>query len=148
MKHKGCLMEYASMRADDLMRAYDEYISSCKYIRMPQLYKTIVNMPASRFFVSDKRADTVISAILRGENVLDNMLPLKKEMYQEILRRVQILQRNLPHLSVARLCAIVVAQPAPKFYLTPGTAKTMVCKARKDWIKRKKRNFLKRQSDE
>ena len=35
------------------------------------------------------------------------------------------------------LCAKVIAQPAPKFYLTPGSAKVMVCKARKQWIQEK-----------
>ena len=32
-------MEYSMERMNDLMRAYDEYISSCDYIRMPEVYK-------------------------------------------------------------------------------------------------------------
>ena len=39
MKHKGAVMEYSMERMNDLMRAYDEYISSCDYIRMPEVYK-------------------------------------------------------------------------------------------------------------
>lgn len=49
MKHKGAVMEYSMERMNDLMRAYDEYISSCDYIRMPEVYKVIVNMPSRRF---------------------------------------------------------------------------------------------------
>ena len=90
-------MEYSKERMDDLMRAYDEYISSCDYIRMSEVYKIIVNMPSRRFWVSDIRAALIIS----------------------------------------ELCAKVIAQPAPKFYLTPGSAKVMVCKARKQWIQEK-----------
>ena len=49
MKHKGAVMEYSMERMNDLMRAYDEYISSCDYIRMPEVYKVIVNMRPGGF---------------------------------------------------------------------------------------------------
>ena len=137
MKHKGALMEYAQERIDDLMRAHDEYISSCRYIRMPEVYSAIVNMPSRRFWVSDIRATLVVSAMMRSEMVLEGMWPLKREMYEEIHRRVIALREEYPHRTVSDLCAMVVQQPAPKFYLTPGSAKMMVCKARKEWRKRK-----------
>lgn len=137
MKHKGAIMEYSKERMDDLMRAYDEYISSCDYIRMPEVYKMIVNMPSRRFWVSDIRAALVISAMIRGETDLNTMWPLKKEMYEEIYSRVLTLQEKHPELTISELCAKVIAQPAPKFYLTPGSAKIMVCKARKQWIQEK-----------
>lgn len=137
MKHKGSTMEYSEERINDLMRAYDEYISSCDYIRMPDVYMNIVNMPSRRFWVSDIRAALVVSAIMRGEADLDGMWPLKKEMYLEIHRRVVELGKENPGMSISELCSIVVTQPAPKFYLTPGSAKMMVCKARKRWIEEK-----------
>lgn len=137
MKHTGALMEYSQERSDALMKAYDEYISSCSHINMSEVYNKIVNTPADRFWVSDKRADTVISTIIRGESRLDKMRPLKREMYEELYRRVIELKKIHPDFSTFKLCSIVVLQPAPKFYLTPGTAKTMVCKARKEWIRRK-----------
>ncbi|MDO4929641.1 MAG: hypothetical protein Q4E59_00750 [Bacteroidales bacterium] len=137
MKYKGALMEYAQERIDDLMRAHDEYISSCRYIRMPEVYSAIVNMPSRRFWVSDIRATLVVSAMMRSETVLEGMWPLKREMYEEIHRRVIALREEYPHRTVSDLCAMVVQQPAPKFYLTPGSAKMMVCKARKEWRKRK-----------
>ena len=141
MKHTGALMEYSKERSDALMRAYDEYLASCDYICMPDVYKTIVNMPSSRFWVSDKRTEVVVSAIIRGENILKCMRPLKREMYEEIYNRVLILSKQEPHLSLSKLCAIVVCQPAPKFYLSPGTAKAIVCKSRKEWIRRKQRRL-------
>ena len=75
-------MEYSKERMDDLMRAYDEYIASYGYIRMSELYNTIVNQPSARFWVSDIRAALVVSAIMRGEADLDSMWTLKKEMYE------------------------------------------------------------------
>ena len=58
-------------------------------------------------------------------------------MYEEIYRRVAIMREKHPDKTTSELCAMVVIQPAPKFYLTPGSAKIMVCKARKEWIRRK-----------
>ena len=136
MKHHGAMMEYAEERMQDLMRAYDEYISSCVYIRMPDVYAAIVNMQSQRFWVSDIRATKVIYAMLRGVPLKD-MRPLKREMFEEILRRVLALRKKRPELTIRTCCSIVVAQPAPKFYLTPGSAKIMVCKARKKWVQEK-----------
>lgn len=137
MKRKGATTEFAQERSDDLMRAYDEYIQSCEYIRLPELFRAIVNMPASRFWVSEMRAAVIVSAIRRGTVDLNDMLPLKKEMYLEIYHRVMRLRRQYPEKTLYELCAIVVNQPAPKFYLTPGSARVMVWKARKEWLKKK-----------
>ena len=79
----------------------------------------------------------IISAMMRGKTDLSTMCPLKKEMYEEIYNRVFKLQEECPELTISELCAKVIAQPAPKFYLTPGSAKVMVCKARKQWIQEK-----------
>lgn len=136
MKHHGAVMEYAEERMQDLMRAYDEYISSCNYIRMSDVYAAIVNMEARRFWVSDIRATKVIYAMLRGVTI-KGMRPLKREMFEEILRRVLAMRKARPELTVRACCSIVVAGPAPKFYLTPGSAKIMVCKARKKWVQEK-----------
>lgn len=135
-------MEYSKERSDDLMRAYDEYLASCDYIRMPEVYNNIVNMPSRRFWVSDIRAALVIAAMMRGEVRLNKMCASKREMYEEIYRRVAILREKYPLKTTSELCAMVVIQPAPKFYLTPGSAKIMICKARKEWIKRKLARLL------
>lgn len=137
MKHKGALMEYSQERMNDLMRVYDEYIASCGHIRMPDVYNRIVNMPSRRFWVSDIRATLVVSSIMRGDAGLEGMWPLKREMYEEIYHRVLVLGEKCPELSISELCAKVVVQPAPKFYLTPGSAKMLVCKARKKWLQEK-----------
>ena len=78
MKHKGAVMEYSMERMNDLMRAYDEYISSCDYIRMPEVYKVIVNMLSRRFWVSDIRAALVVSVMMRGENDLKRYVAVEE----------------------------------------------------------------------
>ena len=129
-------MEYSAERMDDLMRAYDEYISSCAMVRMPEVYCAIVNMAAKRFYVSQTRAEKVLRDMMSGADI-SGMRPVKREMFMEIKRRVEELMARKPKLSLGECCAIVVEQPAPKFYLSPGSAKIMVCKARKKWIRRK-----------
>lgn len=137
MKSIGAKMEYSDERICDLMRAYEEYVSSCSYLRMPELYEAVVNTGTKRFWVSDKRASLVISSMMRGEDALRSMRPLKREMYEEIYRRVVLLRKTRPCASVYELCSEVVAQPAPKFYLTPKSAKVMICKVRKEWYSEK-----------
>jgi hypothetical protein len=66
---------------------------------------------------------------------------LKKEMYEEIHTRVVALKSEYPELTISELCAKVIAQPAPKFYLTPGSAKMMICKAKKRWMQEKLRRL-------
>ena len=134
-------MEYSRERMRDLMRAYGEYLASCDYIYMPDVYKTIVNMPSQRFWVSESRAAVVVSAMLRGVADLDSMCLPKKEMFIEIYRRVMKLREESPEMKIQELCAIVVEQPAPKFYLAPGSAKTMVCKEKRQWQKEKRKKL-------
>ena len=98
-------------------------------------------MPSRRFWVSDIRAGLVVSVMMRGENDLSGMRPLKKEMYEEIHTRVVALKSEYPELTISELCAKVIAQPAPKFYLTPGSAKMMICKAKKRWMQEKLRRL-------
>lgn len=148
MKHKGSRMDFAQERSDDLMRAYDKYIAECKTIKIQEVCKHIVNMPAKRFWVSENRAAMVISAMMlgkTGENSkyanIKRMCKTKLEMYEEIYRRVMELKQKFPNKRISELCAIVVAQPAPKFYLTPGSARTFTYIAKKEWIARKQRKL-------
>lgn len=135
-------MECAEERTADLMRAYDDYISSCACIRMPEVYETIANSPAPRFYVSDSRASVVVSAMLTNRSRhYRRMRPLKREMFQEICRRVIVMQRKQPEKSILECCRDIVTQPAPKFYITPNTAKCIICKHRDEW-KRKKLRYL------
>lgn len=142
MKHKGAMAEHSRERMADLMRAFEEHMASCRHIVMSDVYRAVGLMPAKRFWVSDIRATLVISAMMRGEPVLDGMWPLRKEMYREIFSRVEKLRHRFPDAPLAELCSKAVRQPAPKFYLSPGSIKMMICKARKKWKREKLRRLL------
>ena len=100
---------------------------------MPDVFKKIVDMPASRFWVSTPRAAVVIACIMRGDK-LHYMRPNKREMFFEIYRRVIKLRLKYSDWSMPKLIETVIAQPAPKFYLAPGSARALILKARKQWF--------------
>lgn len=137
MKHKGCFFEYETERNDDLLRVYREKISQAKKINLSTLLVEVVNSPSKRFWVSEERATCVVAAMLRGERI-DFIKSNKMEMFKEIYRRVLALHDKYPKRSIKDLVFDVVRQPAPKFYLTPGSAKVLLCKIKKKWYQKRR----------
>lgn len=136
MKHRGSSFEYAEERNEDIMRAYKQEIARCERIFLPEVFNRIVNMPSKRFWVSAERAAIVISSMMRGDT-LAYMRPTKREMFQEIYRRVKILQEKHPNMSIYEMALNVVSEPAPKFYITAGSAKVIIYRIRKQWYKKR-----------
>lgn len=122
------------------MRAYHEDIRSCEVIRLPEVWKRIACMPSVRFWVSEERAAIVVGKMLRGEK-LEKMRPLKKEMYEEICRRVKELQEKEPGMSIYQCCIQVVNSPAPKFYMTPLSIRETIYKIKREWFKERKKKY-------
>lgn len=130
MKNFGSTCQFEHERNKDLMRAYNEEIAGRKHIYLPDVFKVVVKKPSARFWVSERRAAIVISRLLNGDK-LEDMRPLKRKMFKEIYRRAMKLKRNYPQLTLLQIAEHVVQQPAPEFYLTPGSAKVIVSKIRK-----------------
>lgn len=141
MKKRGAVFEHTKERNDDLLSAYCQQLASCGEMRASEVFKKIVEMPSRRFWVSERRAAAVVAAIMRG-NKLQNMGAMKKAMFEEIHRRVLALRERQPKAPLIDLCSQVVNQRAPKFYLTPGSAEVIICKARKAWFERRKQHML------
>lgn len=135
MKNFGSKSEYAHERTHDLLKAYFHYIGACRHISMPDVFKRVVEMPASRFWISSPRASVVIARMMRGDD-LNYMRPNKREMFFEIYRRFSSLRTKYPKLSIPRLIDKVLAQPAPKFYMAPGTARVLILRARKNVLRK------------
>ena len=140
MKNFGSKSEYHRERTRDLLWAYFRYLEACKHVSMPDVFKRVVEMPAERFWVSAPRATVVVASIMRGDN-LHYMRPNKREMFFEIHRRVMVLRRTYTDWSMPRLIEAVIAQPAPKFYLAPGSARVLILKARKQWFAEKSKKL-------
>lgn len=133
MKNYGSKSKYYHERIADLLRAYTQCIAGVSYIYLPDIYRRVVEMPATRFWVSEHRAAVVVAEIMRGDN-LHYMRKNKREMFFEIFRRVEALKEEYPaDRPLLHLVEEVVFQPAPKFYLCPGSARALILKGKKQW---------------
>lgn len=133
MKPFGSILEFTRERNADLMRAYRYQIGRTRNIRMREIRNAIVNMPASRFYVSEERATIVVSALLSGRDLPESMRPAKREMFSEIYRRVLELRKKHPSATVFQLVCEVVNSPAPKFYMRPRAAMDIIYKIKKGY---------------
>ena len=130
MKKKGTISQLKHERDEDLMRAYTKELSGRPHILLPDVLRAVVSSQSKRFWVTSERASIVIYNMLKGDK-LENMRPLKRKMFREIYRRVMKLKKNYPQLSISILTEQVVAEPAPEFYITWQSAKTILSRIRK-----------------
>lgn len=140
MKYIGSYFEYEDERNKDLMRAYKELMESSRELSLRNIYDKLVNMPSCRFWVSEERAAIVVSSIMKGAR-LEKMRPTKREMYFEIYRQVKEARKRRPDASIYDLTFDVVCSPAPKFYLSPGSAKVIIYKIKRQWYEERKQKL-------
>lgn len=131
MKPHGTVLSFTHERNAALLKAYRQQIAAVSFIRLEDIGEKIVNSPAPRFWVSEERATTVVSAMMQGKSVLDSMRDTKREMFQEIYRRVLVLKKVHPDWPLSRLVFDVVNSPAPKFYMKASSALERLFKIRK-----------------
>lgn len=132
MKYFGSIMDFTRERNEDLMRVFRVHISDAEFIVMPEIFQKVADSPASRFWVSEERAAIVISMMLAGKP-LPRMRDNKREMFEEIYRRVVVFRQQEPEASVYELVSRVVHQPAPKFFLTARTVGEIIYRIKKGW---------------
>lgn len=136
MKHRGNTSDFTHKRNRELMRAFRQVLSQKKYFNIKKDFEQVVNMPCSRFWVSEERATAVISAMLRGQPILDTMRPTKREMFLEIYHRVEEKQKEFPDMPLCDIVFFVVNSPAPKFYMKPKHASDTMYKIKRGHYKK------------
>jgi len=132
MKYFGSILEFTRERNEDLMRVYREKLSEVSIIVMPVIFELVAQSPSSRFWVSEERAAIVISAMAAGRP-MPRMRKNKREMFEEIFRRFVVMHEQQPDKSVYELVALIVNQPAPKFYLTARTVGEFIYRIKNGW---------------
>lgn len=132
MKYFGSILEFTRERNEDLMRVYREKLSEASIIVMPVIFELVAQSPSSRFWVSEERAAIVISAMAAGKPI-PRMRKNKREMFEEIFRRFVVMHEQQPDKSVYELVALIVNQPAPKFYLTARTVGEFIYRIKNGW---------------
>lgn len=138
MKSFGSILTFTRERNAALLKAYREQVDAAEFVRLNEIGKRIVNSPSPRFWVSEERAAAVISAIMRGKPILATMRPTKREMFEEIHKRVLDLKRLHPDWCLCELIHEVVNSPAPKFYMEVSSALERLFKIRNGWYDKHK----------
>lgn len=136
MKSPGNVLAFTRERNAALLKAYREHVDAVGYVRLSELMVKVVNSPSPRFWVSEERAAAVVSAIMRGRPVLETMRRSKREMFEEIHRRVVALKEIHPDWHLCQLVFQVVNSPAPKFYMEPSSAQERLFKIRNGWYEK------------
>lgn len=127
MKHTGSCCDFSEARNRDLLRAYHHVLRSAPCIRLSDVFRRVVRMPSARFWVSTGRALDVCNMIARkGFAALARMNHTRRAMYIEIYRRTEAHLARHPNASLSDAVCAVLRGPAPCFYLTPASAKTIL----------------------
>lgn len=125
MKKIGSVCEFINDRNRELVSAYFESIRRLKSTEEQCCFRAAASSPASRFWVSERRATEVINKMMRGESIA-KMSGTKRKMFVELFRRVREYIDTHPGSSVPDATFAAVNSPAPEFYLTPGSARVII----------------------
>lgn len=131
MRHKGNIDTFRLQRDNALLAAYRKQISEARHITLSDILEKVVNMPTERFWVNEERATIVIGQMIAGDD-LAGMRPNKRKMYEEIYCRVREIMSSHEGMRLYDAVWQVVNGPAPMFYLTPKSAKTILNRSRKE----------------
>jgi len=136
MKYPGSISDFTQMRNDELIRAFRKVFAQKTFFDITKDYEQVVNMPCSRFWISEARASIVVSAIMRGQPILNTMRPTKREMFLEIYNRVLAIREKKPDTPLIDIVFEVVNSPAPKFYMKPRHARNIIYKMKNGHYKK------------
>lgn len=141
MKKRGSTSDFAGARDEELYRNFMDLLRTAD-MPLREMFSAAARRPSSRFWVSEPRAEEVVSAMLRGTNkdVVEKMYPQKRKMYEEITRRVRARMQADSTLCVTHAVDAVIYEEAPEFYLTDESARLLIYRHRRRVRESKARN--------
>lgn len=138
MRKKGSVCEFTIQRDEELKSVFRRIFMSRKSVSAESLFGEVVMSEASRFFVSEVRAERMIRHHLK-RGVWPVKSVLRRRMFTEIENRVmQVLASEGVCIAISPDNVIVdiprfrdvicevVNSPAPSFYLTPRSCRTLL----------------------
>lgn len=141
MRTKNSYSLHSRERDEALYSAYRKLLASHDFVHIPSIMKELVDVPCSRFWVSEDRASIVIKSIQNGDT-LEKMIPCRREMYFELYNRYLAHSSLYPDKPHKQIVSEIIEQPAPKFYLTPSSANVIISR-----YKKRKRQCLKEKKE-
>ncbi len=132
--------EYRDDRGQNLLEVFNQELGKSEEDLMEEVIQRAVDRPARRFWISEERAQRVLNEMAR-KPLSTRYHPLKREMYEEIRRRCDKVERQHPQWTFSRCVCHVVNQPAPKFYLSVSSARVIILEERKRCAREKMRKL-------
>lgn len=131
MKKPGSTSEFIGQRNRELYAHFLELLRTSKGVPLRAMFSMAAHRPASRFWVSEERAMAVVSARLKGLSTFEEkMFDRRRDMYDEITRRVRRLLTERPELCLTHAVGEVILSPAPEFYLSDESARLIIYRHR------------------
>lgn len=143
MKTTGSTSDFIVDRDRELHESFMHVLRTATDMPLRRMFGAAARRPASRFWVSEARAVTVISAMMRGCEP-QRMYARRREMYEELRRRVEEKMRRDPSLCLTHAVNEAVYEEAPEFYLTDESARSIIYRMRQ---KRRRLQQLRRALD-
>jgi len=104
-------------KAAALTKAFYALLADSKgWLTVMQLSEMLEKAPAPRFYVSTLCAINMVNRIKKG--AAGNMRGKRREMFEEIMARLEVEKRKHPKKTYYDQMEDVLAQPAPSFYMT------------------------------
>lgn len=125
MKNVGDTSEHRPARNTDLYEVFLKKLEESRQVQLRTVLEQTVKSPAKRFYVGRRRAQDVVTHLLGGGN-LDGMRPERARMFSEIFTRCKAMMESGRAIPLPDLIDEVLRQPAPEFYLTPGSAAVII----------------------
>lgn len=114
---------------DDLIAAYKEVYRKCW--SQKEAWKKTAEHPAPRYYVTAKEAYEKLRHMVRGDtSVVDRLGYSKRRMYYSLFNKLEEMtqRRELIGKSLWFICPLLVAEPAPEFFVKPSTVKDIYIK--------------------
>lgn len=133
MKKIGSVSDFIPDRDRELHRNFMDILRNSAGVALRDMFGMAARRPCSRFWVSERHAAEVVSALIKGKkhDEFEKMFPKRREMYEEITRRVKRLMSENPELCITSAVDQIVNEAAPEFYLTDKSAKIIIYRIRR-----------------
>lgn len=124
MRKLGSVSQIAPARNQEMTQTLRAIAGSSESLSSEEIFIRLVNSPSSRFWVSEERAAEILGRMFRGDP-LKGMRPHRREMFQALFRIASEYLADNPGASYTDAAFHAVHTPAPKFFITPGSARTI-----------------------
>ena len=125
MKKRGNVCDYTSAKNAELVRVFNKRLREARVVDLDRIFAEVASSRASRFYISEERAYELVARHERtGRWDIGNTL--RREMILEIHRQACRLMERDPALTMRDAVYCAVNLPAPRFYLTPRSCRTLV----------------------